>query len=167
MKYSDIKPVYLPPADGRAAFVKGSVDAWVIWDPFYAAAEKTINARVLIDGQGIAKQGGYYLASRKFANENQQTIKAILEEIKKLEDWSSKNRQAVAETLAPVLGIDLEAMKKAVNRKQFGIVPINAELIAAQQEVADTFYRLKLIPKRINVKEAMLTPEEYAALSPS
>jgi sulfonate transport system substrate-binding protein len=58
-------------------------------------------------------------------------------------------------------------LKKAVNRKQFGIVPINAELIAAQQEVADTFYRLKLIPKQINVKEAMLTPEEYAALSPS
>lgn len=167
LKYSDIKPAYLPPADARAAFVKGSVDAWVIWDPFYAAASKTINARVLIDGKGITKQGGYYLASRKFAVENQQTIKAILEEIKKLEDWSSKNRQAVAETLAPVLGIDLEAMKKAVNRKQFGIVPINAELIAAQQEVADTFYRLKLIPKQINVKEAMLTPEEYAALSPS
>lgn len=33
LKYSDIQPVYLPPADARAAFERHSVDAWVIWDP--------------------------------------------------------------------------------------------------------------------------------------
>ena len=166
LKYSDIQPLYLPPADARAAFVKGSLDAWVIWDPFYAAAEKAANARVLVDGKEINKQGGYYLASRKFANENQATLKAMLEEIQKLEEWSDKNRDAVAETLSPVLGIDLETMKKATNRKTFGVVPINEELIGLQQKVADTFYGLKLIPKKIDVREAMLKPEQYAALSP-
>ena len=35
---NDIQPVYLPPSDARAAFEKGAVDAWVIWDPFLAAA---------------------------------------------------------------------------------------------------------------------------------
>jgi len=166
LQYSDIQPVYLPPADARAAFVKGSLDAWAIWDPFYAAAEKNTNARVLIDGRSVNGQGGYYLASRKFATENPQTVKAILEEIKKLEDWSSKHREAVAETLAPVLGIDLEIMKKATDRKSFGVVPIDEQLIAKQQKVADTYYQLKLIPKQIDVKEAMLKPEQYAALSP-
>ncbi|KYC41829.1 sulfonate ABC transporter substrate-binding protein [Scytonema hofmannii PCC 7110] len=166
LQYSDIQPVYLPPADARAAFVKGSIDAWSIWDPFYASAEKNANARVLIDGTNINKQGGYYLASRKFANENQETIKAVLEEIQKLEAWSDKNREAVAETLSPVLGIDLDTLKKATNRKRFGVVPITDDLIATQQQVADTFYNLKLIPKKIDVKEAMLKPEEYASLSP-
>ncbi|WP_460201298.1 aliphatic sulfonate ABC transporter substrate-binding protein [Scytonema sp. NUACC21] len=166
LQYSDIEPVYLPPADARAAFVKGSIDAWSIWDPFYAAAERNANARVLIDGSNVNKQGGYYLASRKFADENQETIRAILEEIQQLEEWSDKNRDAVAETLSPVLGIDLDTMKKATNRKRFGVVPITEELIATQQKVADTFYNLKLIPKKIDVKEAMLKPEQYAALSP-
>ncbi len=106
------------------------------------------------------------MASRKFATENPQTVKAILSEIKKLEDWSDKNRQAVAETLAPVLGIDLEIMKKATARKNFGVVPVDAQLIAKQQKVADTYYKLKLIPKPIDVKDAMLKPEEYAAFSP-
>ena len=39
LKYADITPVFLPPADARAAFEKGAVDAWAIWDPFLAAAE--------------------------------------------------------------------------------------------------------------------------------
>ncbi|MBR8836470.1 MAG: sulfonate ABC transporter substrate-binding protein [Stigonema ocellatum SAG 48.90 = DSM 106950] len=166
LQYSDIQPVSLPPADARAAFVKGSLDAWAIWDPFYAAAEKALNPRVLVDSKSVSNQGGYYLASRKFATENPQTVKAILEEITKLEDWSDKNRAAVAETLAPVLGIDLETMKKATDRKKFGVVPIDEQLMAKQQKVADTYYKLKLIPKQIDVKEAMLKPEQYAALSP-
>lgn len=166
LKYSDIQPIYLPPADARAALVKGSLDAWVIWDPFYAAAQKAINARVLIDGTEINKQGGYYLASRKFATENPETIKAILEEIKTLEDWSDKHRDEVAATLSPVLGIDLETLQKATQRRKFGIVPIDSNLIALQQQVADKFYELKLIPKQIDVKEAMLSPEQYAAFSP-
>jgi len=39
VKYSEIEPVFLAPADARAAFERGAVDAWVIWDPFQAAAE--------------------------------------------------------------------------------------------------------------------------------
>ncbi len=166
LQYSDVQPVNLPPPDARAAFVKGSVDAWAIWDPFYAAVEQKTNARVLVDGKEVNKQGGYYLASRKFATENPQLIKTILEEIQKLEDWSSHNQEAVAEALAPVLGLDLETMKKATFRKRFGVVPINEQLIAEQQKVADTFYRLKLIPKHLDVKEVTLKPEQYAAFSP-
>ncbi|MFQ4141290.1 sulfonate ABC transporter substrate-binding protein [Chlorogloeopsis sp. ULAP02] len=166
LKYTDIQPIYLPPADARAAFVKGSIDAWTIWDPFYAAAEKSANARVLIDGTGINKQGGYYLATRKFATEQPEIIKAVLEEIQKLEEWSDQNRDEVAGILAPVLGIDLDTMKKASSRRKFGVVPIDENLIAIQQQVADKFYELKLIPKQIDVKEAMLTPQQYAAFSP-
>ncbi|HIK08566.1 MAG TPA: sulfonate ABC transporter substrate-binding protein [Trichormus sp. M33_DOE_039] len=166
LKFSDIQPIYLPPADARAAFVKGSVDAWVIWDPFYAAAEEQIKARVLIDGSDINKQGGYYLASRKFATEQPQVIKDILEEIQKFEEWSSQNRETVATKLSPILGIDLATMQKATQRKQFGVVPINDDLIKEQQKVADKFYELKLIPKQLNVQEAMLKPEQYAAFSP-
>ncbi len=166
LKYTEIEPIYLPPPDARAAFVKGSVDAWVIWDPFYAAAQEATKARVLIDGTGINKQGGYYLADRKFVTENPQIVKATLEEIQKLEEWSKQHREEVAQTLAPVLGIDIETMRKVTNRRTFGIVPIDDNLISLQQQVADTYYQLKLIPKQVNVKSAILTKEEYAAFSP-
>src|SRR3954468_7037851 len=53
VKYSEIEPVFLAPADARAAFERGAVDAWVIWDPFQAAAEAATGARTLADGTGI------------------------------------------------------------------------------------------------------------------
>jgi TRAP-type uncharacterized transport system substrate-binding protein len=34
LKYTDVELVFLPPADGRAAFEKSAVDAWVIWEPY-------------------------------------------------------------------------------------------------------------------------------------
>eukprot|EP01041_Mallomonas_annulata_P014479 gene14479-30824_t len=52
LQYSDVQPIFLPPADARAAFEKGAVDAWVIWDPFLAAVELQTGARVLADARG-------------------------------------------------------------------------------------------------------------------
>ena len=64
---NDIQPVYLPPSDARAAFEKGAVDAWVIWDPFFAAAEHQIHARVIANGEHLVSNHQFYLADRKFA----------------------------------------------------------------------------------------------------
>jgi sulfonate transport system substrate-binding protein len=166
VKYSEFEPKYLPPADARAAFVKGSIDAWVIWDPFYAAAQQATKARVLIDGTGINKQGGYYLTTRKFVTENPQIVKAVLAEIQKLEEWSKQHREEVAKTLSSVLAIDIETMRKATKRRVFGIVPIDDDLINLQQKVADTYYQLKLVPQQVNVRNGVLSKEEYAAFSP-
>jgi sulfonate transport system substrate-binding protein len=34
LKYADVEVVYLRPTDGRAAFEKGAIEAWVIWEPY-------------------------------------------------------------------------------------------------------------------------------------
>ena len=47
LPWSDITPVYLAPPDAAAAFVRGAVDAWSIWDPFLAIAELKQKARAL------------------------------------------------------------------------------------------------------------------------
>ena len=47
LTWSDITPAPLAPADATAAFIKGSVDAWSIWDPYLALAELKENARVI------------------------------------------------------------------------------------------------------------------------
>ncbi len=59
-RYSDIQPVYLPPSDARAAFERHSVDAWVIWDPYQAAAEKQLSARVPVDGRELVDNHQFY-----------------------------------------------------------------------------------------------------------
>ncbi|WP_445612826.1 sulfonate ABC transporter substrate-binding protein [Geobacillus sp. YF-1] len=152
---SDIRPVYLPPADARAAFEQGSVDAWVIWDPFYAAAEQTGKVRVLADGQGLVANREFFFASRSFAQKHADVVHVILEELKKVGQWANRDPKGVATFLAPELGIDEAALEVASKRRTYGLEPITNEVIAQQQTIADQFYQLGLLPKKIDVNEAV------------
>jgi sulfonate transport system substrate-binding protein len=153
--YSAIQPVYLAPADARAAFERGAVDAWVIWDPFFAAAEKQLGARILADGQGLVSNHQFYLASRSYADKQPQVVQAIVGELAKLDAWAAKNPRAVAELLAPQIGLDIGITEVAANRFAYGIQPISASVAAEQQRIADVFHELRLIPKAIRVADAL------------
>ena len=98
----DIQPVYLAPADARAAFESKAVDAWVIWDPFTAAAEKQIGARVLADGSGgVANNYQFYLGERGFVEKNPQVIKAVFEDSVEKGKWVKANLRQAADLVAP------------------------------------------------------------------
>ena len=77
LKFSDIQPAYLIPADGRAAFENRKVDAWVTWDPFVASAQRQQHARVLSDGQGLSNYQRYYLASSDYAKSHPQVLNTL------------------------------------------------------------------------------------------
>src|SRR5450830_1460758 len=118
--YADIQPVFLPPADARAAFERGSVDAWAIWDPFLAAAEKTLEARLLVDATGVANNRWYYFTSRDFATKNTDVLKIAIEEITKIDNWIAKNIAAASGELATILGLDKSIVELYVGRTGFG-----------------------------------------------
>jgi sulfonate transport system substrate-binding protein len=153
LQYSDIKPVFLQPADARAAFEGGNVDAWAIWDPYLAVAEKATGARTLTDATGLAPNRGYYLAAKSFVEADPDALKTVLEEVKKVSDWAKKNPAEVAKFLSSELGIDAGALEVAEKRREYGVLPITEEVIAKQQQVADAFYKIKLVPKQVSVKE--------------
>lgn len=155
LKYADVQSVFLAPPDARAAFERGAVDAWVIWDPFLAAAERQLGARVLADGRGVVANHQFYLASRSYADKSPQVIQAIVEELARLDQWSQRNPKAVAEVLAPQIGLDVATTELAANRFAYGIQPITPAIAAEQQKIADVFHALKLIPKPIRISEAL------------
>src|ERR1700744_1040328 len=88
VKYSDITPVFLAPADARAAFERGSVDAWAIWDQFQAAAETATEAKTLVDGTDTVPNYQFYLSSQKFLESDPRAIDAILAELREVDDWA-------------------------------------------------------------------------------
>jgi len=155
LKYSDVRVVFLPPADARAAFERGSVDAWAIWDPFLAAAEKQIGARVLVDGKGLVANHQFYLASRSYANAKPQVVQAIVDELAKLDRWADGNHMEVGATLGPQIGLDVGIAELAASRFAYGIRPISVAVAAEQQKIADVFFDLKLIPKAVPVSDAL------------
>jgi sulfonate transport system substrate-binding protein len=155
LQYSDIKPVYLPPADARAAFVAGSVDAWVIWDPFRAAAEATANARTLTDGTGLVANHEFYLASKPFAAEDPQAVATILAAVAEQGERINHNIPDVAAQFSQAIGIPAPVLETALKRTAFGAKPINSEVASEQQNIADAFFKLGLIPKAIKISDAV------------
>lgn len=154
--YTEIQPIYLSPADARAAFERGSVDAWVIWDPFLAAAEKQLNARVLADGKGLVDNHQFYLASRSFAQTHADWVRIIVEELNKADDWGRSNPNEVAKLLSAQIGLDADVLLLAANRFSYGAQAISPAVLTQQQKIADAFTNLRLIPKSINVHDAVL-----------
>jgi len=156
LSYSDIQPVYLAPADARAAFEKGAVDAWAIWDPFQAAAEKQIGARRLASGVGAVNHHQFFLSARPFAAKNPQVEKILLEEITREGQWVRANTAQAAAQLAPIQGLDADIIETGLKRYAHVYKPVDAGVLAEQQKIADAFFELKLIPRQLKVSDAVL-----------
>jgi sulfonate transport system substrate-binding protein len=155
LKYGDIQPVFLPPADARAAFERGAVDAWTIWDPFLAAVEKQSGARLLLDGRGIVNNYAYYLAERGYAQQNPKVIQALFDDSQAQAAYVKANTRAAAAVIAPLQGLEPEVVEKSLTRYQFGVKPLTAAVAAEQQKIADAFHALGLIPRPIRVADAL------------
>lgn len=157
LKYSDITPVFLPPGDARPAFEQGSVDAWAIWDPFYTSARRALNARVLRDGAGLVANREFFLGARPFVQKYPDRVKAILAELDKVDTWIKSDPVAIAELLSPQLGIDVPSLEEIIRRRPLGILrSLKPDVIAYQQNVADVFLGLGLIPKPIQIKDVVV-----------
>lgn len=157
LKLSDIEVVYLPPSDARAAFERGAVDAWVIWDPFFAAAEHQIGARVIATGENIVSNHQFYLADRKFAEANPQIIDAVVNELNLTTEWVSSHQDEAAKLLEKPTGLAFDVLKTSISRMGFGVKPLTPEVAQKQQQVADAFYGQQLIPAKLNIQSAILT----------
>jgi sulfonate transport system substrate-binding protein len=158
LKYTEIEPVFLAPSDALAAFTRGSVDAWVIWDPYEAAAEASTGARILADGTGIVSNYQFYFTSKNFLAHDAKAVDVVLEALNEADDWTKNNIEAVAEQLSPSVGLPASVLAVSLKRESYGILPISDDVIASQQRIADTFFGLGLLPKTVTVSDVQRKP---------
>ena len=163
LKYGDVQPVFLPPADARAAFERGAVDAWAIWDPFLAAAEKQIGVRVLADGRGVVNNYLYYLGERSFVEKYPQVVQVLFDDAREQARWLAANPKQAAAQIAPLQGLDVEIVEQSLRHYPLGVTPLTPAVAAEQQKIADTFLELKLIPRPIRIVDALPGAAKTAA----
>lgn len=154
---SDVTPAYLNPADAVAAFSRGSVDAWAVWDPYFALAEQRHGAKVLTTTDGILESNSFYLANRDFASRHPDVLKGALEGIRSSTEWAAANRNKLAQTMSEATGVELEAQQRSVARLTIELTPVTDRIVQSQQGIADTFLRLGLVPRAITVRDAVWT----------
>ncbi|WJD65358.1 aliphatic sulfonate ABC transporter substrate-binding protein [Pseudomonas kurunegalensis] len=152
----DVQPVYLAPADARAAFERGSVDAWAIWDPFYSAIDLEGKARLLADGQGLGLIGPFMLGSRTYVEAHGAFVGQLLDEISRAEALTRSDEAGSIRLLAQFMGLPEAVVQRSFSHRPASpISPVTAEIVAAQQRTAALFFDNKILPKRVDIAGAV------------
>src|SRR3954464_1490842 len=116
LTYADITPVYLTPPDAGPAFANGSIDAWSIWDPYFAIGESKQNGRILVNASEITKTNSFYIANRDFARNHGPVLQQIVDVTAATAKWAEAHRDEVARSLSAVTGIPLDIQTVAAKR---------------------------------------------------
>jgi sulfonate transport system substrate-binding protein len=154
--YESVTKVFLQPADARAAFSSGDVDAWSIWDPFYAGAEAA-GAKVLTNGTGLMPNRAFYSSTKDFAASSPDALNAAIDVINAQEAWENQHIAETATDISPSIGLPTPVLNTWFKRQKYGVNKITPAILADQQKIADTFFKLGLIPSRIDVTQAAWT----------
>jgi sulfonate transport system substrate-binding protein len=156
LRMNDIQPIYLAPADARAAFERHSVDAWAIWDPYWAAAANGARARVLVSGEGLSDDVTIYESSRSFVTAHPEVIRVVFAAINAADQYVRTHSEEASELIAASTGLDLPSARVFLDRRRESPVDIpNARVVASQQTIADTFEKAGIIPRHINIDTAV------------
>jgi sulfonate transport system substrate-binding protein len=151
--YTAVTKVFLQPADARAAFAAGDVDAWSIWDPFYAGAQAA-GAQLLTDGTGLMPNRAFYSSTKDFSAQHPDALNAAIDVINAQEAWEADNIDATAAAISPGIGLPAAPLKTWFARQKYGVIKLTPEIFAGQQQIADAFFKLGLIPSQIDVADA-------------
>jgi sulfonate transport system substrate-binding protein len=154
LKFSDIQPAYLTPADGRAAFENGKVDAWVTWEPFLSGVQRQLPTRTLADGTGLASYKRYYLTGNAYAKAHPEVLKLVYGQLQEAGLWIKKHPRDAAQVLGPLWGnLDVETVEAANAHRSYQVQPVKADQLDEQQKIADAFFAAGLLPKAVDAHD--------------
>lgn len=158
LRYDEIEPMYLAPADAAAAFERGNVDAWTVWDPYYALYEDRPGVRVLAKSTDISEQNSFFIANGAYTEANPQIVARVVSEFARVGEWAAAYRSDVARLVSDGTGVPFQPMLRSLERNPLNVVPMSEAFARSQQENADRFHRLGLIPRAIRVRETIWHP---------
>ncbi|GAA0667652.1 hypothetical protein GCM10009548_40010 [Streptomyces malaysiensis subsp. malaysiensis] len=144
--------VRLQPADALAAFTRGKVDAWAVWDPYTSQALRQSDARVLTTGQGVVNGLNFQVANPSSLDDKKKAkvIEDYLGRLRRAQDWVYKHPEAWAKVWGKETGLPYQVALDSVKRTNGTrvYVAVDKPAVASEQEIADTFAKLKLTPRR-------------------
>ncbi|ARH94292.1 ABC transporter substrate-binding protein [Streptomyces sp. MOE7] len=166
----DVTLNYLQPADALAAFTRGKVDAWAVWDPYTSQALDQADARVLTTGQGLVNGLSFQVAAPAALDDKKKAaaLKDYTARLRRAQNWVFKHPDAWAKAWAEETGLPRKVALDAVKRTRGTAVTVavDKEAVASEQQIVDTFAKLKLIPRTFDFGE-FVDPRFNGDLPPS
>ncbi|KAA8733724.1 aliphatic sulfonate ABC transporter substrate-binding protein [Acinetobacter qingfengensis] len=157
LTWQDIQPVWLAPADARAALNKKAVDAWANWEPFVTPVELDGTARSVLDATGLGETYNFLIANPKFVHAHSQETQKVIATFNIAAQWIVDHPHEANLLYQKATGLEEAQAQRVLDKRYQPSIdkPMTDKVIAVQQEVADRFYAEKLIPKPIDVRQVV------------
>lgn len=164
LTWSDIQAIWLPPADARAAFDKQAVDAWVIWDPYLSAAELDSKVKVLIASGEFPQTYSFFIGNPSFIQKYPSSPEKFIRALNESDQWIVKNPDLALEIYQKSTGLAPNVAQQAFTRrlKPSPVLALTPEVVQAQQNIADLFQNVKLIPNTLVVQQQVWSPAAHS-----
>lgn len=159
---SDIDALDLGPPDAAPAFASNQIDAWIIWDPYFAIAEQDPDTRVLVTTEGLVDSWGYYLGNGTYSKANPTIVAEVIDELAKVGKAAQADLDATVGLISQATGVPEPIQKIVLTRKGAdlgNILALDDTILAYQQALADEFFGLGIIPKKLSIADVWFTPE--------
>jgi sulfonate transport system substrate-binding protein len=140
----DVKMIFLSPADAKAAFDNGAVDAWAIWPPYISVALKE-GARTVVDARDYGLPVSFDVAFAGSIAPKAALMRDFLQREAKALAWARANPDAYAKVLAAETGLPLDIARSSFDRNNRVAVPIDAAIVDHERVVAGRFRNAGLI----------------------
>jgi len=157
--FGDIVPINLNPADASGAFASGAIDAWSIWDPYYAIAQAQHTARTLITGTQLPPSSSFYIGSVEATRGKAESLIALLRALREEAVWAEQNEDAAVDIVAKQNGLPPAIVKTSLRNGRHAADPIDAATIRLQQANVEVFAKAGIIPRTVDVASSVWHPQ--------
>lgn len=155
LSLNDVRIVYAPPKYPLSATDYQAIDAWMMWDPLLSDAQRSGELRVIADGTQRVLNQQFYLARRSFAERSGDLLQHIMQALQHTGRYIAAQPVEAARHLSSELGLATASLELALSRRSHETRAMNLQVIRQQQSIADRFYALGLLPRAINVRDAV------------
>lgn len=151
----DIHPAYLQAPDAAAAFDSGRVDAWAIYDPFFAIAQARSPVRVIATGADYGmRYDRYYMVNADFAATHGDVVQAVFTALQETGRWVDQNKDAAAPLLSKLWGdVPVDTVQRVNARRLYDVRAIGPVDVANLQSLADEFLDAGLLQAPVRAAE--------------
>lgn len=111
----------------------------------------------MIDGSAFPQTYQYYVANPKYLGKHKQSISHFNTALNEANTWMTKYPEQTIKYYAQAIGTDPVLAQKVLSKRSSDttVQPINDEVIQSQQIIANEFYKQKLIPTAIDIRQAV------------
>ena len=157
LSWQDIQPIWLPPADARAAFDKQAVDAWAIWEPYLGTAELQGHTKTLVDGSAFPTTYSFYIGNPDYIKKHPDSAPKLIKSINLADQWIVQHQNQALQIYAQSTGLSLPVAQRVLDKrpKPSPVHILTPEVVQSQQQIADLFKQEQLIPVQIDIQHSI------------